>query len=111
MTSADATVVDDPDAGRFEVVVGEDVAGFARYRRSDGAVAFTHTEIDPAFESRGLGSLLARRALDAVRAAGHPVLPYCPFIRDYIARHPAYLDLVPADRRGEFDLAPSADRG
>jgi len=34
------------------------------------------------------------------------VLPYCPFIRSYIQRHPAYLDLVPADRRAEFALTP-----
>jgi hypothetical protein len=36
------------------------------------------------------------------------VLPFCPFIRGYIQRHPAYLDLVPDDRRAEFELAPAA---
>jgi predicted GNAT family acetyltransferase len=44
--------------------------------------------------------------LDAVRDAGGLVLPYCPFIRSYVQRHPAYLDLVPADRRAEFALTP-----
>jgi hypothetical protein len=53
--------------------------------------------------------VLARGALDATREAGSPVLPYCPFIRGYIQRHPAYLDLVPEDRRAEFALAPAAD--
>ena len=110
MTANDATVVDNPDAGRFEVVVADRVAGFARYRRADGAVAFTHTEVDPDAGGRGLGSLLARAALDATRAAGHSVLPFCPFIRGYIQRHPAYLDLVPAARRAEFGLDPAADR-
>jgi hypothetical protein len=33
------------------------------------------------------------------------VLPYCPFVRGYIERHPDYLDLVPADRRSGFGLA------
>jgi hypothetical protein len=32
------------------------------------------------------------------------VLPSCPFVRSWIARHEDYLDLVPTDRRGEFDL-------
>src|SRR3954464_4642228 len=106
----DPSVLDNPDAGRFEVLVEDQVAGFAEYRRTDGAVAFTHTVIDPAFEGRGLGSVLAPGALDAARAAGAPVLPFCPFIRGYIQRHPAYLDLVPDDRRTEFELALASDQ-
>jgi predicted GNAT family acetyltransferase len=38
------------------------------------------------------------------------VLPFCPFIRGYIQRHPAYLDLVPDERRAEFELAPASDQ-
>jgi uncharacterized protein len=101
-------VADNPEASRFEVLVDGEVAGFTGYRRADGAVAFTHTVIDQAFEGRGLGSVLARGALDTTREAGSPVLPFCPFIRGYIQRHPAYLDLVPDDRRAEFDLAPAS---
>jgi hypothetical protein len=37
------------------------------------------------------------------------VLPFCPFIRGYIQRHPAYLDLVPDERRAEFELAPASN--
>jgi predicted GNAT family acetyltransferase len=103
-------VVDNPEASRFEVLVDGEVAGFAEYRRADGAVAFTHTVIDQAFEGRGLGSVLARGALDNTREAGSAVLPFCPFIRGYIQRHPAYLDLVPDDRRAEFELAPASDQ-
>ena len=109
MTENEPRVVDDPAAGRFEVLVDGAVAGFAEYRRTRSAVAFTHTVIDPAFEGRGLGSVLARGALDAARAAGSPVLPFCPFIRGWIQRHPAYLDLVPAERQAEFQLAPASD--
>jgi predicted GNAT family acetyltransferase len=109
VTDTEPKVVDNPAASRFEVLVDGEVAGFAEYRRTTSAVAFTHTVIDPAFEGRGLGSVLARGALDATRAAGTPVLPFCPFIRGYIQRHPAYLDLVPADRRAEFQLAPVSD--
>lgn len=112
MTENGPTVVDNPVAGRFEVLVDGEVAGFAEYRRTKDATAFTHTVVDPAYEGRGLGSTLARGALDATRAAGSPVLPFCPFIRRYIQRHPAYLDLVPEGRRAEFDLTPpeEADR-
>ena len=106
MTDTEPKVVDNPEAGRFELLVDGEVAGFAEYRRTRSSVAFTHTVIDPAFEGQGFGSALARGALDASREAGSPVLPFCPFIRGYIQRHPAYLDLVPAGRRAEFALAP-----
>ena len=48
--------------------------------------------------------MLVRGALDAVKADGLAVLPYCPFVRGYIARHPEYLSLVPASERAEFGL-------
>jgi predicted GNAT family acetyltransferase len=110
VTEHEPQVLDDPGAGRFEVLVDGEVAGFAEYRRTDTATAFTRTLIDPAFEGRGLGSVLARGALDATREAGSPVLPFCPFIRGYIQRHPAYVDFVPAGRRAEFELTPAADQ-
>jgi uncharacterized protein len=110
MTGSTAEVVDDVARSRFEVLVDGEVAGFAEYRRRPSAVSFTHTVIDPAYEGRGLGSVLARRALDAVREDGAQVLPYCPFIRGWIARHPEYLDLVPAARRSTFSLPAAADQ-
>jgi predicted GNAT family acetyltransferase len=78
------------------------VAGFAEYRRSGAAVSFTHTVIESNVEGSGLGSKFARGALDAVRDEGSAVLPFCPFIRGYIQRHPACLDLVPAEQRTRF---------
>jgi uncharacterized protein len=109
MTESAPRVVDSPEVGRFEVLLDEHVAGFAEYQRNGNIVSFTHTVIDPGFEGRGLGSVLARGALDAAGRAGHSVLPFCLFIRGYIQRHPAYLDLVPAERRAEFDLASASD--
>jgi uncharacterized protein len=40
-----------------------------------------------------------------VRRQGIAVLPFCPFVRGYIAKHPdEYLELVPAAQRHHFDL-------
>ena len=97
-------VVDNREAGRFELVVDDQVAGVAEYRRNGTEISLTHTEVDPAFEGRGLGSVLARGVLDAVGAEGATVLPYCTFMRGYIERHERYLDLVPADSRARFGL-------
>jgi predicted GNAT family acetyltransferase len=98
-------VVDVPDRSRFEVRVGEELAGWAEYRRRPGLIAFVHTLIDPRFEGRGLASRLVRTALTEARADGLAVLPFCPFVRGYIADHGDYLDLVPEDMRATFQLA------
>jgi len=102
---SDATaVVEDRPGSRFEVLVDGETAGFVAYRRSGSALSFTHTEIDDRFEGRGLASVLVRGALDAARAEGMAVLPFCPFVRRYISRHQEYLDLVPVDQRARFQL-------
>jgi len=90
-------VVDNADAGRFEVLVDGEIAGYAEYHTAGNNRAFTHTIVKGRFEGRGLGTVLARGALDATRQGGQKVLPFCPFIRSYIKRHPGYLDLVPTD--------------
>lgn len=101
----DATVADNPQAGRFDLTVDGEDAGLVAYRRSGSTIEFTHTMIDPRFEGRGFGSVLVRQALDTARAQGLAVLPLCPFVRRYIQRHREYADLVPADDRGRFGLA------
>jgi uncharacterized protein len=100
------TVRDVPDRSRFEIEVDGRLAGFAQYRVKDPSlVVFTHTEIDDAYEGRGLGSTLVRFALDAARRRGLAVRPDCPFVRAYVARHPdAYLDLVPVALRPRLGL-------
>lgn len=104
MTSEKVEVIDLPDRSRFEVRVGGELAGFTEYRRRPGVIAFVHTETDPRFEGQGLASRLVRTALAAARADGVSVLPFCPFVRGYIAGHSEYLDLVPADMRPGFQL-------
>jgi uncharacterized protein len=56
-----------------------------------------------------LASRLVQTELSEARSAGLAVLPFCPFVRGYIARHrEEYLDLVPADLRDAFELAAEA---
>jgi predicted GNAT family acetyltransferase len=106
--SADIRVVDEPERSRFEIRVDGDVAGFTEYRRRPGLIAFIHTLIDPRFEGRGLASQLVRTALSEARSDGLSVLPFCPFVRSYIAGHTVYLDVVPEDMRAKFDLPAHA---
>jgi hypothetical protein len=100
--------LDVPERSRFEVRVDGEVAGFAEYRRRPGLIAFIHTLIDPRFEGQGLASRLVRTALSEARSDGLSVLPFCPFVRSYIAGHTEYLDLVPEDMRVQFELPAHA---
>jgi uncharacterized protein len=85
----------DPTHKRYEARLDGIVAGFAEYLLTDDLIVFTHTEVDPRFEGRGVGSAIAQFALDDVRAGGRrKVLPMCPFIKGWIGRHPDYHPLV-----------------
>lgn len=98
------SIRDSTEDERFEAEVDGALAGFAQYRRRKDLIAFVHTEVDPAYEGQGIGSALIGEALKQSRAAGLAVLPFCPFVRGYIERHPEELDLVPEDLRAKFDL-------
>lgn len=87
-------IVHVPDRRRYEVRVDGRTAGYVSYVRRGGRLVILHTELDPAYEGQGLGSGLARAALDDARDAGTPVLPLCPFVEGWIAKHPDYEDLV-----------------
>nr|WP_246422557.1 GNAT family N-acetyltransferase [Nocardiopsis mwathae] len=89
------TVIDVPERKRYEARdAAGGTAGFADYIVTDEMVVFTHTEVDPVHEGRGVGGSLVRGALDDVRARGLAVLPLCPFVKGWIRRHPDYADLV-----------------
>ncbi|HEV3354374.1 MAG TPA: GNAT family N-acetyltransferase [Acidimicrobiales bacterium] len=87
-------VVDNPDEERYEVLVDGKRAGSAFYDLKPGRIVFLHTEVDPAYEGRGVGGRLAQVALDDVRAKGLRVVARCPFFARYIRHHPEYQDLL-----------------
>ena len=98
-------VTDHHEKSRFEIFEQGELAGFTEYHRFRDEIAFLHTAIEERFAGRGLGQELARDALQTAREQKLKVLPYCPFIRAYIARHPDdFLALVPEAQRARFAL-------
>jgi predicted GNAT family acetyltransferase len=86
-------VHDNVRSHRFELEIDDQVAK-SWYRLQGNVITFTHTEVPRALEGKGIGSRLAKGALDAVRAAGLKVVALCPFIATYIKRHREYQDLL-----------------
>ena len=98
----DLQVVDNPDQERFEIRADGELAGFVQYHLKDGRIALLHTETDRRFRGHGIAGHLIQASLDSARERHLAVLPYCPFARSWIAEHPAYVDLIPPDKRGHF---------
>jgi len=78
---------------RFEVEVGARTA-FLNYRLEGGVMTLTHTEVPEAVNGRGIGTALAKFALEYARAEGLRVVPQCSFVAGFVAGHPEYGDLV-----------------
>ena len=95
---------DNPAESRFEITVDDELAGYVDYREHEGEYALPHTRVLTQFEGRGIGSQLVVGALEQIRERKGTVLPYCPFVPKVIRDHPEFTELVPADRRAEFDL-------
>jgi uncharacterized protein len=88
-----ATVRDNPAMHRFELDADGGMA-VAYYQLSPGVITFTHTEVPQALSGHGIGSTLVKGVLESARARNLKVVPRCPFVAAYMARHPEFNDLL-----------------
>ena len=87
-------VLRNADRDRYEIWIGDALAGFSVYQEDGDRTAFIHTEVDPAFGGRGLGTVLARGALDDAVGRGRVIVPLCPFIARYLRKNSGYEEHV-----------------
>ncbi len=104
MNDEQITVEHDPQRHRYEIRVDGEVAGHTSYQLHGSTVALMHTEIDDRFEGRGLGTRLVADVLADLQKRGGMLLPYCPFVRAFLADHPQYVAIVPPEDRERFGL-------
>jgi len=90
------TVSDNPMASRYEARVDGVLAGVSEYELTSDTIIFLHTVVAEEHEGQGVGTAIARYALDDARARDLRVRPLCPFIRGWMGRHREYSDLLPA---------------
>jgi predicted GNAT family acetyltransferase len=98
-------VTNDKAALKYDAHIDGALAGFTNYLLHGDRVVFTHAEVYPRWEGQGVGSALARGALDDVIAQGKLITPVCPFIVSFVRRNPSYLEHVDTEHRRE--LAPT----
>jgi hypothetical protein len=105
-TAEQGAVRDNPARQRFELSLGEQGIAFIDYRdrpAAGGATAagaggrvrvLLHAEVPAALRGGGIGARLTRGTLELIRARGERMVPRCPYVVDYLVRHPEYRDLV-----------------
>ncbi|MCW3818810.1 N-acetyltransferase [Micromonospora sp. DR5-3] len=104
----DVSITDVPERRRYEARVDGQLAAIAEYLPADDTVVFTHTQAFDGYEGKGVASALIRSALDDVRRKQLSVLPVCPFVAQFVQRHPEdYADLIQDPSAGRS--TPQAD--
>ena len=88
-----ADIRDNTVFSRFELDA-DGVTAFMNYRLGDGVITLDHTETPPQARGRGIASQLTAGVLEIARARGLKVVPRCPFVRAYLAKHPEFHDLL-----------------
>ena len=88
-----ATVRNNRERNRYELEVDGHTA-VAVYTLAPGVITFVHTEVPSELGGRGVGTALARGALEDVRGQGLKVVVKCSFIRGFMAKHPEFNDLL-----------------
>jgi len=92
----DVRVIQNESAERFEIAgVGD--SAVLTYHLGNHHITLIHTEVAREHEGKGYAGALVRAALELARARNLRVIPLCPFVKTYIARHAEYADLVKAD--------------
>ncbi len=86
--------------GRYELETEHGLA-IAVYRQQGDRLVFTHTEVPPADEGKGIGARLVRAALDDTRKRGFKIVPACSFVVAFVRRHPEYDDAHNRDAQNQ----------
>lgn len=84
-------VTHNADRHRYELPTDHGLA-IAVYRQQGDSRVFTHTEVPPADEGKGLGAKVVRAALEDTRRQGLKIVPLCSFVVAFVRRHPEFDD-------------------
>ncbi|HEY8591949.1 MAG TPA: GNAT family N-acetyltransferase [Sphingomicrobium sp.] len=88
---------------QFEIDLG-DTTAVAVYNLLKGKIMFTHTEVPPEHEGKGIGSALIRAGLGYAREHQLQVIPICPFFAAYMKKHEEVQDLLDPSYRNALGL-------
>lgn len=94
MTNETVQVVDDAEAEQYLGLVGGEPLARLDYRERDGVRTLLHTEVVPRARGRGLAAAFVGQVLEMIRHEPRRVAVVCPYVKQFLARHPEYRDVV-----------------
>ena len=94
--SDDDAVNDNQAESRFEYRAGGHLAELIYHRHGD-RLALIHTEVPEELEHHGIGGRLVTSAVDRAAREGLTLVPFCPFARSWLERHPDVAGRVTID--------------
>ena len=95
---------DNPERHRFEADLGDGSLAIAEYTLPAGKIMFTHTEVPPQHEGKGIGTALIKTALASASERGLQGIPTCPFFASYMMRHEEAQHLLDDHYRSVLEL-------
>jgi len=89
-------VTDNQAESRFEIRSGGYLAELI-YQRRGNRLVLIHTEVPEELERHGLGGRLVTAAVDRAAREDLTIVPFCPFARGWLERHPDVAGRVTID--------------
>ena len=84
----EVTVQRNDETGRYEVHVGDVLAGFTEFQAdARGRIRYPHTVVDPAFRGRGLAQTVIAEAMADEARRGSTIVPLCPVVAKYLSEN------------------------
>lgn len=89
-----ANVRHEEDAHRFVLDLGKEEAVLNYRMDGEDVMNLTYTEVPKGHEGEGIGSRLAKAAVELARSKELSVRPTCGFARSWLEKHPEHSDLI-----------------
>jgi uncharacterized protein len=90
---AETQITDNTALHHFELKQDGETA-FILYSRSKNSLRLLHTDVPEALQGKGIGSKLVRGVVEFAENNHLSVIPACPFVAEYLKRHPEHLSVV-----------------
>jgi uncharacterized protein len=81
----DGRFSDNANEGRFELDLAGQIA-FANYRRTADGILIFHVETPRALRGQGVAGRLMEHIVEAARAEGNEVIPFCSYASSWMRR-------------------------
>ena len=90
------TVENNKKQQQFEIKLDGEIAQLT-YRFRKKTMFLMHTTVPEAFKGKGVGSLLAKTALEYAKDKGHKIAVLCPFVSSYVKKNPDWYEYYDTD--------------